>query len=99
MKALSIVKSKSIIPPTPEEEAKTLEELAQELKEKKEKGKMIKNENDEKIEITSQTYKDYIGGYFGGCKLITVSNISMILFTFFALGSDYVIGDWTSKTD
>jgi hypothetical protein len=38
--------------PSPEEEAKTLEELAQELKEKKEKGKIIKNENEENIHVT-----------------------------------------------
>lgn len=52
MKALSIVKAKSIIAPSPEEEQKALDELAQELKEKKEKGKMIKDENDEVIKIT-----------------------------------------------
>jgi len=58
---------------------------------------MIKDENDEVIKITFQTYKDYVGNYFGGCKLIVVSNIAMILFTFFSLGADYIIGDWTSQ--
>lgn len=99
MKALSLVKTKSIVAPSPEEEAKTLEELAQELKEKKEKGKMIKDENEENIKITSQVYKDYVGGYFGGCSMIVISNVSMILFTCFALSADYVIGDWTSQKD
>lgn len=97
-KALSIV-AKSVVGPTKEEEEKALEELAQELKEKKEKGKMIKDENDEQVKVTFQTYKDYIGGYFGGCSMIFVSNLSMILFTAFALGADYVIGDWTSQKD
>jgi hypothetical protein len=49
LKALSMVKDQN---PSPEEEAKTLEELAQELKEKKEKGKIIKNENEENIHVT-----------------------------------------------
>jgi hypothetical protein len=31
--------------------------------------------------------------------MIVISNFSMILFTFFALGADYVIGDWTSQKD
>lgn len=96
MKALSIVKDKNA---SPEEEAKTLEELAQELKEKKEKGKMIKDESEEKINVTWQTYKDYFGGYFGGCTMIVVSNIAMILYTSFALSADYIIGDWTSQKD
>ena len=33
MKALSLVKAKSMVAPSPEEEQKTLEELAQEIKE------------------------------------------------------------------
>jgi len=60
---------------------------------------MIKDENEEVIKITSDTYKEYIGKYFGGCKLIVISNIAMILFTCFGLGSDYIIGDWTSRKD
>jgi hypothetical protein len=31
--------------------------------------------------------------------MIFVSNLSMILFTCFALSADYVIGDWTSQKD
>jgi len=60
---------------------------------------MISNENDEVIKVTSQTYRDYIGKYFGGCKFIIISNIAMILFTCFGLSSDYIIGDWTSQKD
>jgi hypothetical protein len=50
-KALSII-AKSVVGPTKEEEEKALVELAQELKEKKEKGKMIKDENDEQVKVT-----------------------------------------------
>jgi hypothetical protein len=57
---------------------------------------MIKSENEEVIKITTQTYKNYIGNYFGGCYFLVVTNLSMIIFTFFGLGADYVIGDWTS---
>ena len=57
MKALSIVKAKEAAALTPEEEAKQLADLAQELKEKKEAGKMIKDENDEDIKITFASYK------------------------------------------
>jgi len=37
---------------------------------------MISNENDEVIKVTSQTYRDYIGKYFGGYKFIFISNIA-----------------------
>jgi len=47
MRALSLVKAKSMVAPSPEEEQKTLEELTQEIKEQKEKGKMIKDESEE----------------------------------------------------
>lgn len=94
-KALSIVKSKSKIA-SPEEEEKSLAELAQELKEKKEKGKMIKDENNEEIKITWDCYKQYVGGYFGGWGLLFMSNLAMILLTACSIGSDIVIGDWTS---
>ena len=76
-----------------------MEDLAKELKDRKAKGKMIQNENEEVIKITSDTWKEYIGKYFGGCKLIIISNIAMILFTCFGLSSDYIIGDWTSQKD
>jgi hypothetical protein len=79
MKALSIVKAKSEVGLSPEEEKKRLEDLAQELKEKKEKGKMIKDENDEKVVINFGTYKHYYRDYFGGCSLIIVINFAMIM--------------------
>jgi len=76
-----------------------LEDLAKELKERKAKGKMIKDENEEVIKITSDTWKEYIWKYTGGYKLILFSNIAMILFTCSSLSSDYIIGDWTSQKD
>jgi hypothetical protein len=73
--------------------------MVKELHENKKKGKMISDENEEIIEVTFKTYKDYVGKYFGGCCFLLITNFSMQLYTFFTLAADYVIGDWTIQPD
>ena len=55
----------------------------EEISKKKEAKKMIKDENDEKLEVNWNTYKRYFGNYFGGCALVILSNLAMTSFTFF----------------
>lgn len=60
---------------------------------------MIKDENEEIIDISFKTYKDYVGKYFGGCAFLLITNFSMQLYAFFSLAADYVVGDWTNSKD
>jgi len=57
---------------------------------------MIKDENDEDIDITFETYKQYFGQYYGGYSFLTITQVSMIFYCFSSIGCDYVIGQWTN---
>ena len=57
---------------------------------------MIKDENDEDIDIKFETYKNYFGKYYGGIKFLTITQVSMIFYCLASIGSDFIIGQWTN---
>lgn len=57
---------------------------------------MIKDENDEDIDIKFETYKNYFGKYFGGIPFLVITQVSMILYCLFSIGCDFIIGQWTN---
>jgi hypothetical protein len=77
----------------------TLLQIKEQIEEKKKKGKMIKDENDEDIDIKYDTYKNYFGKYYGGLPFLIITNISMVFYCFSSIGCDYIIGQWTNTPD
>jgi ABC-type multidrug transport system fused ATPase/permease subunit len=59
----------------------------------KKKGKIITDENEEKIAISFSTYKQWFGKYYG-FSFILLTNCSMFLFTFSRITNDYILGVW-----
>ena len=73
--------------------------MAKQIEEKKNKGKLIKDENDEEIRTTLQTYKNYFGIYWGGAKFIVITCTFMMTYCFCSVAGDYVVGDWSNQKD
>ena len=66
--------------------------------EKKKKGKITTNENDEEARVDFQVYKAY-QSFQGGFKQIFVLQTTMILFMVFKVGGDYIVGSWAVAED
>lgn len=56
-------------------------------------GKIITNENDEKIDVVFSSYKRYFGRYYGTCFFISAF-AAMLVFLASKIVNDYVIGVW-----
>jgi hypothetical protein len=68
------------------------------LRVKEKKGKIMTDENEEKIQISFITYKKWFGRYYG-ISFFIVSQLTMFFFTFSRITSDYVIGYWAHNTN
>ena len=65
---------------------------------KEAKGKIITNENDEKIDVVFSSYTKYFGQYYGACFFICAF-CAMLIFLFSKIVNDYVIGIWAYNKD
>ena len=69
-----------------------------ELRVVEKKGKIMTDENEEKIQISFGTYKRWFGQYYGGSFLLA-TQAAMLLFAASRIGSDYTIGFWAHNSD
>ena len=56
------------------------------------------NENEEEARVDFKVYRDY-QRFNGGCKQLLIVHGSMVLFTVFRVGGDYLVGSWTTQED
>ena len=66
---------------------------------KKSDGKMMEDENDEKIDITWDCYKNYFMKYWQGPKFFIFGIVTYFFGMIFWMSGDYVIGYWTTTLD
>ena len=58
---------------------------------------MMEDENDEKIDISFECYKNFFMKYWQGPKFFLFGNLTFLCGTLFWMSGDYVIGYWTTK--
>lgn len=66
---------------------------------KKNKGKITSNEQDEKVVVTFSSYYQYFFRFFGGTIFFLISISCMVMFILAKMGADYIVGDWAEKPD
>ena len=76
-----------------------LQEDEEQVEEKKGDGKMMEDENDEKIDINLKCYYQFFKKYWQGWTFLIAGNLTFIAGTMFWMSGDYVIGYWTTKKD
>ena len=59
---------------------------------------MVK-EQDEVIEITFNTYRQYFMKYWNGCVFFTLGNFSMLGFMLSWMSGDYLVGNWAMHSN
>ena len=65
---------------------------------KKKKGKITTNENEEEARVDLKVYKDY-QRFNGGFKQFLLVQLTMVLFMLFKIGGDYMVGSWAVSED
>jgi len=59
----------------------------------------MSNENDERIQVGFEAYKDFFMNYYGGCQFFTLLILSMSIFIVSRLAADYIVGSWSQSPD
>ena len=65
---------------------------------KKIKGNITTNENDEEARVEFSVYRDY-NNYCGGAKQLLYTNLTMIGFITTKVANDWLVGDWATSPD
>lgn len=74
------------------------EEEAQEKERRdQDRGKIIKQEQEEDINVTMKTYRNYFGNYWGRWGIIFQFAFIMVAFTGLKTWGDYIIGQWSES--
>lgn len=61
-------------------------------------GKIIEDENKEETKVELKVYLAYLK-YYGGWRMIFLSQASMVLFLTFKIMNDYWVGNWAISPD